>query len=137
MTQNRITITLELDEFTSGYIECALWSSNDEADATGGEPLDSNYSVSDIDDETMCRIIADCRVFQDVNRIDIERAVCEHAGYTLGHAGHDYWLTRNGHGAGFWDGDIEETLGERLTAHSKLDGECSLYVGDDGKIYSA
>lgn len=20
-------------------------------------------------------------------------------------AGHDLWLTRNGHGAGFWDGD--------------------------------
>jgi hypothetical protein len=23
-------------------------------------------------------------------------------------AGHDFWLTRNGHGAGFWDGDWPE-----------------------------
>ena len=22
--------------------------------------------------------------------------------------GHDFWLTRNGHGAGFWDGDWDE-----------------------------
>jgi hypothetical protein len=27
-----------------------LWSENDNADETGGEPLDANYSVSDIDD---------------------------------------------------------------------------------------
>jgi len=33
-------------------------------------------------------------------------------------AGHDFWLTRNGHGAGFWDGDWPET-GDALTEASK------------------
>lgn len=32
--------------------------------------------------------------------------------------GHDFWLTRNGHGAGFWDRDLGE-IGEKLTAICK------------------
>lgn len=37
-------------------------------------------------------------------------------------AGHDFWLTRNGHGAGFWDGDWD-TLGDVLTKISHSYGE--------------
>ena len=49
--------------------------------------------------------------------------------------GHDLWLTRNGHGAGFWDGDYADDVGEALTKISEAMGEIDLYVGDDGKIY--
>ena len=38
-------------------------------------------------------------------------------------AGHDFWLTRNGHGAGFWDGDWEQKIGQRATDASKRFGE--------------
>ena len=41
--------------------------------------------------------------------------------------GHDLWLTRNGHGCGFWDRDLGE-LGELLTALCELMGEVDLYV---------
>jgi hypothetical protein len=34
------------------------------------------------------------------------------------HAGHDFWLTRNGHGAGFWDRGMG-MLGDELTAACK------------------
>lgn len=39
-----------------------------------------------------------------------------HAGYAA--AGHDLWLTSQGHGAGFWDRDALETddLGDKLSA---------------------
>ncbi len=50
-------------------------------------------------------------------------------------AGHDFWLTRNGHGAGFWDGDWPEEIGKKLTAAAKKFGETDLYVGDDGKLH--
>jgi len=50
-------------------------------------------------------------------------------------AGHDFWLTRNGHGAGFWDGDWPDDAGGRLTEASKKYGEFNLYVGDDGLIH--
>jgi hypothetical protein len=49
--------------------------------------------------------------------------------------GHDFWLTRNGTGAGFWDGDWFE--GEKLTEAAKAFGNFDLMVDhDDGTIYS-
>jgi hypothetical protein len=50
-------------------------------------------------------------------------------------AGHDFWLTRNGHGAGFWDGDWPEPYASELTRVAKEFGGYSLYLGDYGLIY--
>ena len=47
---------------------------------------------------------------------------------------YDFWLTRNGHGTGFWDRKLGE-IGEKLTKIAESFGECHLYVGDDGNIY--
>ena len=47
--------------------------------------------------------------------------------------GHDFWLTRNGHGAGFWDRGLGE-LGDRLTGLAKPYGTVDLYITDDGKV---
>lgn len=40
----------------------------------------------------------------------------------MARAGHDYWLTRHGHGTGYWDRGLGE-LGERLTDAAKALGE--------------
>ncbi len=130
----------KLDDFTRAYIEAALWSTNDESDPSGGVPLDDNYSHADIDTATLHKIIADCAKFQQDNADDLAIA---YERYSLNpsdwsreaQAGHDFWLTRNGHGAGFWDRGIGD-VGERLTAASKLFGEVNLYVGDDKKIHA-
>jgi hypothetical protein len=53
----------------------------------------------------------------------------------MSRAGHDFWLTRNGHGAGFWDGEWYKEVGERLTKASKAFGEVNIYVGDGDLIY--
>ena len=50
-------------------------------------------------------------------------------------AGHDFWLTRNGHGAGFWDGDWPLPYADLLDKAAQAAGTCDLYVGDDGMIY--
>lgn len=47
---------------------------------------------------------------------------------------YDYWLTRNGHGAGFWDRGLDE-LGDKLSEMAKLQGSVDAYAGDDGLIY--
>ena len=99
----------------------------DESDEQGGEPLDANYGLDDISPETLARIISDCEAFQEAHADDI--------GSELERAGHDFWLTRNGHGAGFWDGDWEDDVGQRLTEASDVFGSVDLYVGDDGLIY--
>ena len=46
-------------------------------------------------------------------------------------AGHDFFLTRNGHGAGFWDKDIYDELApngcNRLTELAKMCGTADVY----------
>ncbi len=46
-------------------------------------------------------------------------------------AGHDFWLNRNGHGAGFWDGDWPEPAATTLDAASKAFGEVNLMLDGD------
>lgn len=48
--------------------------------------------------------------------------------------GRDFWLTRNGHGVGFWDRGFGE-LGEKLSNVAKYFGECYAYRGDDGFMH--
>lgn len=118
-----------MDSFTSSYLEAALWSSMDNSDDQGGEPLDANHTVADLDPETLAQVIEDCEAFQRDHADDIAD--------DLDRAGHDFWLTRNHHGAGFWDGDWQKEVGDRLTAASHGFGSVDLYVGDDGLIYGA
>jgi hypothetical protein len=115
--------TTALDEFTRAYVQAALWSSTDD----DGTPLDSKYSIEDIAPSTLEAMVEDCQQFQQQNA----EAIQENGDAD---GGHDFWLTRNGHGAGFWDGDWPEN-GKTLTLASKKFGEADLYVGDDGYIY--
>jgi hypothetical protein len=115
------------DAFFLQYLETALWSTLDESDPTGGEPMDSNYTIDDIAPDSYARLQSEAHDFYTANLADIDD--------DPGQAGHDFWLTRSGHGAGFWDGDWPDDVGERLTQASKRAGTCELYVGDDGLIY--
>ena len=127
----------DLEDFYGSYVETALWSSNDESDESGGEPMDKNYDPSDLAPEAVRKMRADCEKFLDKAWPLLEEAPSSIRGYPkMEAAGHDFWLTRNGHGAGFWDGDWPGSLGDGLTKISKGFGETYLYVGDDGLIYS-
>lgn len=128
------------DSFTRGYMECALWASNNDNGENNPPPLDETHGVEDFAPETIETVRADCERFQRENTADIEAALPSYEAIANGidpreHAGHDFWLTRNGHGAGFWDGDLPDALGDRLTQAAHGFGECSLYIGDDNKIY--
>ncbi|MDE2021148.1 MAG: hypothetical protein KGJ13_12500 [Patescibacteria group bacterium] len=121
----------ELDGFTKAYIEAALWSSTDDDE----NPMDSNYDQFDLAPETIETMAKDCARFQEECAHLITGCARSGHGYSVDEqAGHDFWLTRNGHGAGFWDGDWPEN-GDLLTQASKSYGECDLYIGDDGLIY--
>ena len=115
-----------LDKFLEAYIAAALWSTTDGSTPEGGEFLDANYALDDLAPETLAKMKADCNQFQAENAQDIEGREEQ--------AGHDFLLTRNHHGCGYWDGDWPET-GERLTAACKKYPEFNLYLGDDGLIY--
>lgn len=117
------------DAFFGQYLRTALWSSTDESTPEGGEPLDRNYTTADIAPESLELARRDCRDFYDSYA---------HLWYDDdgddGDAGHNFWLTRNRHGAGFWDGDYP-TNGAELTRLAHAYGECDPIVGDDGLIY--
>lgn len=55
-------------------------------------------------------------------------------GGTAEQFGHDFWLTRNRHGVGFWDRDLGG-VGEQLTTHAHKFPEISAYFGDDSLVY--
>ena len=118
-----------------GYVTAALWSSTDD----DGAPLDKNF------DETNIVAEAADKMRHDVERflIEAEDAIREAADKMekplnadfAESLGHDLWLSRNGHGAGFWDGDWPEGPAEKLEEAAKSRGSSDLYVGDDGDLY--
>lgn len=120
-----------LDQFQQGYFTCALWSSTSSA----GMPLDYAYDIEDIHPDTLAEQLADIADFREANAEDL--AACE---LDDAKQGHDFWLTRNRHGAGFWDEHPIHTpegrACERLTDASHVYGSVDLYVGDDGKIHA-
>ena len=129
---------MKLNEFILGYVTCALWSSGGMDDDC--EYLDEKYDSEDLAEETRKAMEADCEKFIAENETalsDYEEIIGSHPEYSESEkAGHDFWLTRNGHGTGFWDRGTGET-GDKLTEASKGFGEVNLYVGDDGKLYTA
>jgi hypothetical protein len=118
-----------VDDFTLAYLECALWSSTDNADESGGEPLDANYSIDDIAEKSISIVEQECQDFRDM-----AKDLLDTIGADDEQNGHDFWLTRNGHGAGFWDRGYGKP-GDELSKIAKSFGSCDPVVGDDGKVY--
>lgn len=118
---------LDADEVLSAYIKAALWSSTDD----DGEPLDDKYDRGDIAPSTLASMKRDVEKFVSVlkraNDLDLD-------GWDSAQIGHDLWLSRNGHGAGFFDRDLPSA--DRLQKFASAMREVDLYVGDDGKVYA-
>lgn len=138
---------LALDTFTRAYIEALFFTEGESLDdeRMSQNPQDAARLVvgfADLAPETLATIAADCARFWAENAADL--ATAGEAGYSMYQCGHDFWLTRNGHGAGFWDrpalacysvvGDVR-TLGDRLSDACKSFGEVSACLGDGGKVY--
>lgn len=125
---NKQSLIDSLDAFTRSYLETALWSSS-ECDDEGNYiyPLDEHYSIDDFMVQALKESIADCKAFQESEAGDLAKAYGFGPSYGPESAGHDFWLTRNGHGAGFWDRGLGE-VGDRLSKASKVYGSVDLQV---------
>jgi hypothetical protein len=125
-----------LDTFTQGYIEAALWADGnaESLSAEGNGEGETDATFGDIAAQTLHQMKLDCQAFQAANAAHIEFGPGD-----ASQAGHDFWLTRNGHGTGFWDRDDDvwsEPGRDAMDAYSRDAGEVSLYRGDDGLIYA-
>lgn len=101
--------------------ECESYVATDLAadigETGGGEHLELRPGARE-------KMAVDCRAFCEENAEDLalyceQRSFDPSQGSVSSYAGHDFWLTRQRHGTGFWDRGLGE-LGDRLTdaAHS-------------------
>lgn len=113
------------DDFLAGYEECAAWLAYRE-DGTGNlEDVDAReYAFTD---DTKAAIRSVCVDFWSTNRElmhDLNASQC----------GHDFFLTRNRHGTGFWDRGLGD-LGTKLSEAAYTYGEQNVYLYSDGFLH--
>ena len=118
-----------LAELECGYIEAMYFA--DTGDTDNGQPDDE----ADLSEDYRRELETDCKAFHDRAGEAIEKC-----GLLPAYIGHDFWLTRQGHGAGFWDreadSEAEQIALDILDEIAKDFGEMYLYQGDtDGLIY--
>ena len=112
-----------MDDTTRGYLECALWSDltcDDDPGTNHHEPLDRYYGLGDIPAAVVDRAANVCAAFVAANAADVDAS-----DLSDGDVGHNLWLSRNGHGTGFWDRGLGD-VGDRLHAAAEVLGETSL-----------
>jgi hypothetical protein len=122
-----------LDDFLAGYLETLIWQAPEGDD---GELIEATHGVHDFSDDALTAITADCVAFctkalailseidSDGDHPDQQR------GELWAKAAHDFCLTRNHHGAGFWDGDYP-THGDTLTDISETFSNTDVYIHGD------
>lgn len=113
------------------YLTTALWTDMDEE----GRPLDQNHNIEEFAPEAIQKAQRDLAKF--FRLANMERLLEDLPEGGEEQVAHDFWLTRNHHGAGFWD--RAELYGEheakRLTEISGYFGETDVVIGDDGRLY--
>lgn len=111
----------------SHYLVTALWSSTGD----DGRALDDKYDTASFTVDAYNRAVKDCDAFV----LACEKAGLGDAVFQNGNdtAGHDFWLTRNHHGAGFWDGDYGKD-GDALTKIANRFPEVHVFEAGRGKL---
>lgn len=132
----------DFESFVDGYIICALWAdgihySDEDCNIGGLHHLDLRNDAR----HKMIEL-GQLKEFVKMASDDLQ-LYCEQMGPWHGsddrgycedppehRAGHDFWLTRQEHGAGFWDRGLGE-LGNRLTEAAKSFGSADDHIPYD------
>jgi len=116
-----------VDELWEGYAEAVLFS---ETDMDTGEPLDYKYSIYDFDEKTVKETKKMLALFYSKNE-----EVIDESGLDLNTIGNDIWYTRAGHGAGFFDHNLESDIEHKLIQGAKELGEFPTVDAYNGKLW--
>lgn len=135
-----------LRDFQIAYMASALWTGAQVEDEDADAKNDGTYG--DLSADAITKLCEQAEEFVRANvgllirhaivtattyPADYSSDVTGYAERAAGQAGHDFWLTRNGHGAGFWDRGLGG-LGDQLTEACRPYGEVSLWVAEDDAI---
>lgn len=134
-------MTIDLDAFFAGFIASGLWAEN--ANLPGAADNDdtsfhtAGFSQKDLTPKARTRLRQDCADFIAQHEADLAEFM-RRTQRPADHLGYDFWLTRNGHGAGFWDRVGGGESGQRLTkacGYGTPFPPVDLYVGYDGQLH--
>lgn len=114
----------EIGEVFDAYAETLSWVTGDfehsdeaqEALKEGTYPFysEEEYGEAFSDVASFLGLVDEALGADHDNRVDCTLLEVLHQYWSLEQLGHDFYLTRNGHGAGFWDryyGDADEGVG--------------------------
>lgn len=100
------------------YVKCMLWAEQNEISGNTFEY--DNYDIEDIHPPDLKTIKEDIKNFL-INSHDL---LTEE--WTDEQIGHDFYLTRNGHGAGFWDRGLPN--GDELSDKARSFGASNCFA---------
>jgi hypothetical protein len=133
-------MSIDIEAVIAQYVETMLWSESCNGTAGGDhehtttDPQDCDASLEYIGYEStdlalvaMKAVRADVQDFCEANAADL-------ADLSPSDIGHNFLLSRNRHGTGFWDRGWGER-GDRLHAAATIYGSMGAYVGDDDQVY--
>ena len=124
---------IEIDDFTKEALEALFWTEEDQTEGL------SEKTVFDIEENSLKMFFDRCTKFQEENAELLEIMEV--------HNGHNYLLSCNGHGSGFFDeftlykGLDIEIVSEIEDAGNKLQEKCHfekpfyIFIGEDEKVY--
>lgn len=107
-------------EFITAYLEAVDFT---ELGEEGQPPIGA-----EIDEDFLRESIIDCLAFYS-------RIACYLSDDNIAQAGHDFWLTRNGHGTGFWDRPeiYRDYLAQKFTKIAESFGEAYAVYDEIGE----
>jgi len=128
---------LNIKKIMDNYLECAIWTEEErlkEENTEGYEGEikniipDADLNIHNFSDNSKIKAYEDIKLFlkyagNAVDGIDEEQL------------GHDIWLSRNGHGAGFFDRGYDDKIEKILMDSAHKIGSADIYLGDDGLLY--
>lgn len=121
-----------LNEFVSGFLAAMFRAST----GVDGGSLGDTYRTSDLAPNVARNLREDCADFMIENLDELKQYAARLSGAphrvhsVWSNAGHDFWLTRNSCGSGYWDRGLGQ-LGETLARSARIFGSLHPYTQDN------
>lgn len=145
---------IQLSDRTVHYLETILWAEtvslpcieddlvDDKMDVDEDHPLhgieectplDDHFEYSDFTEAALRKaeteVSAWFKYLEDEGLYDLALEYTDD-----GHIAYDFWMTRNEHGCGYWDGDYGDALGDLLDKACESRGRQHVWINENGTL---
>ncbi|MBP7280327.1 MAG: hypothetical protein KBA66_02035 [Leptospiraceae bacterium] len=139
--------TIDINEVMKHYLLCAIWTEEEQMSEMEEKEIADFYgeseeitklvprnemNIENFSDDSKIKAFEDIRKFLSID--GVQEAI-EKQNIPNDMLGHDLWLTRNSHGAGFWDRGYDKKISNLLTNAALSLGRCEVEAGDEGWLH--